>query len=63
MNDYDTNKDGKLSWSDFVNMYALNFYNTYEKEHLPTEISIPIDEIFARYDHDKNGTLDFKELE
>ena len=43
-------------------MYALNFYKNYERQNLPQEISISIDEIFARYDHDKNGTLDMKEL-
>lgn len=63
INDYDSNKDGKLSWADFVNMYALNFYKNYERQNLPHEISVPIDEIFKRYDHDNNGTLDLKELE
>lgn len=60
--DYDKNKDGRVSWSDFMNMYALNFYSSCPGEHLPTEISVPIDEIFAKYDHDKNGLLDYAEL-
>ena len=60
--DYDSNKDGKISWADFMSMYAINFYNTSPGEHLPEEIAMPIDEIFGKYDHDKNGLLDMKEL-
>ena len=62
MDDYDKNRDGRLCWDDFAHMVALNFYNCHSRIILPQDIEIQIDEIFNRYDHNRNGTLDFEEL-
>ncbi len=62
MDDYDKNKDGKIQWEDFSHLWAIHFYKSNESIFLPENIQIPIKEIFDRYDHDNNGTLDFSEL-
>ena len=60
--DYDHNHDGRVSWADFMDMYAINFYNTSPGLILPEAVEISIDSIFAKYDHDRNGLLDMNEL-
>ena len=62
MNDYDNDGNGILQYKDFVGIYAINFYKNYQRRELPENISLSIDEIFNRYDHDRNGSLDFNEL-
>ena len=62
--DFDHDKNGNISWDDFTNNeHCITFFNHYvPPKVLPENVIMPVDMIFQKYDKDKNGTLDLKEL-